>query len=153
MNQIMKEHTLHLEASWNKTLSEKQKIQLQEVVQSLPNIINDITIVGLVGKYKKNGGFVATILLRNGFNETLKIVEASLEVSDTNNVIIARGQFRPQLHIKANAWQPWSFVFTEKMVINDEADLRTWSVQMKADGLPDACTFSNISSNTCFIQP
>lgn len=151
MNQIMKEHTLHLEASWNKTLSEKQKTQLQEVVQSLPTIINDFAIVGFVGKYKKNGGFVATILLRNGFNETLKIVEASLEVSDANNVIIARGLFRPQLHIKANASQPWSFVFTEKMVINDEADLGTWSVQMEVDGLPDARTTSNIPLNTYFI--
>lgn len=148
----MKEHTLHLEASWNKTLSEKQKTQLKEFVQSLPNIINDFAIVGLLGKYKKNGGFVATILLRNGFNETLKIGEASLEVFDVNNTIIARGQFRPQLRIKANASQPWSFVFTEHMVINDEADLRTWSIQMKADGLPDARTFSNIPANACFMQ-
>ncbi|MDQ0176971.1 SLAP domain-containing protein [Bacillus chungangensis] len=148
----MKEHTLHLEASWNKTLSVKQKMQLKEVVQSLPTIINEFAVVGLLGKYKKNGGFVATILLRNGFNETLKIGEASIEVFDGNNTIIAKGQFHPQLRIKANASQPWSFVFTEQMIINDEADLRTWSIQMKADGLPDARTFSNIPSNACFMQ-
>lgn len=128
---MLTEHQLDLEDAWKKTLSNKQKEQLLQLVDTLSIKKNEVSITGLLAKFKKSGGFVATVLLHNGFKQPIDIHEASLKVIDANKLTFAKGTFHPMLRIKENASQPWSFIFTEEMISHQKPDLNKWDIQIE----------------------
>src|SRR5690606_32518625 len=126
---MLTEHQLDLEDAWKKTLSNKQKEQLLQLVGTLSIKKNEVSITGLLAKFKKSGGFVATVLLHNRVKQTRDNHEASFKVIDANKLTIAKGACHPMIRTKENASQPWSFIFTEEMISHQKPNLNKWDTQ------------------------
>ncbi len=97
---MLKQHQLDLEDAWKKTLSNKQKEQLLQLVDTLSIKKNEVSITGLLAKFKKSGGFVATVLLHNGFKQPIDIHEASLKIIDANKLTFAKERFNQCYELK-----------------------------------------------------
>lgn len=115
---------------WDSKLSNEQKEGFLEVMKSLPPAKSDFEAVLVRGKYKKNGGVVATVLLRNVAHESMDIEHVQVEIADHENEVIARECFTPDLHIEARSAMPWSFVFSNQSVQKAGTDPASWEIKM-----------------------
>lgn len=129
----MGKYRLHLEPVWEKTLSEDQKVQFDKLVQTLSLIENEWTSTEVTARKKRDGGFVATILLNNGYDKTLDVEKIVVEILDAGGERIVEGQFEPGLQVNAHSSQPWSFLFSKEMVFQSNPDLHTWQAKVKID--------------------
>src|SRR5690606_34336039 len=102
---------------------EKQKYE--EFFHSITMMDDALTANAFIGKYKKNGGFVATVFINNGFSIPLSLENVYIEIFDSMNEKISAGEFHIHLQINAFSSLPWSFVFSKDQVLQkkDEIDL------------------------------
>ena len=112
----MKKYQIHYHPVWDEALSTGQKASYEKLVAGLSFVEDQLTAVGTLGNYKKNGGFSATVLLNNGWCEAMDVNHLEVTILDGNKDVIAKESFEPHLHINAHSSQPWSFVFSEEMV-------------------------------------
>ncbi|VEF46731.1 Uncharacterised protein [Bacillus freudenreichii] len=114
---------------WEHKLTNEQKTEFMEILNSLPTSKFDLEAVQVRGKYKKNGGAVATVLLRNGSHEPLDIKCVKVEITDLKNEVIATESFEPDLHIEADSAMPWSFVFSRESVRKAGVNPAKWKIK------------------------
>lgn len=112
---------------WESTLTEKQKEAFSQAVQNLPPSSAECSAVLFRGKYKKNGGLVATVLLRNGLSHDLHIENIKVKILE-GNAVIAEGIFSSNIHIYTDCAYPWSFVFSKERVYSVNSDPDKWHV-------------------------
>ncbi|MCJ7842586.1 SLAP domain-containing protein [Lederbergia sp. NSJ-179] len=115
--------TIHFHPVWEEQLTEKEKDKYIQKAKSLPITKDAFTVTPIMTKYKKNGGLVATVLLHNGFDNDLHVTKQWVRVLDRTHKTIAEETFTIPLHIQAMSSQPWSFVFSNNMVFQIDADL------------------------------
>ncbi|WP_404455650.1 accessory Sec system S-layer assembly protein [Virgibacillus necropolis] len=128
--EVRKKHQLSLEDSWEKSIAEETKNNLQKVVASAaPLKSGEINFMGLEAKQNENGDLVVTILIRNGSNKSITLEKVPLGVKDASNDEIAKGGFKlDDFVVKENTSKPWSFVFPSAVITKDEIDLSKWQV-------------------------
>ncbi|HEY4553961.1 MAG TPA: SLAP domain-containing protein [Bacillaceae bacterium] len=129
----MTNYKLHLHPMWEKALSREQKMKYAEMANSKAIQPGTLTVTEILANFKENGGFVATILLNNGYNEPLNIQKTAFEVADAQGETIAKGRFEPNLDINPFSSQPWSFVFSKEMVFREGAGLAAYSVRIELE--------------------
>lgn len=112
---------------WENKLTQKQKEEFSRAVQNFPPSPAEYSAVLFRGKYKKNGGLVATVLLKNGLSHDLHIEKIKVKILEGKSVI-AEGIFSPDIHIDADCAYPWSFVFSKEMVCQFNSDPGKWHV-------------------------
>ncbi|MBS4204921.1 SLAP domain-containing protein [Lederbergia citrea] len=127
----MEKYRIHYHPMWEKTLSESQKSTYEELVETVKPQDNELTVKVVYGTYKRNGGFVITVFLNNGFKHALTVEKARVSVSDGDGKIIASDNFEPNLYINARSFQPWSFVFSKESILQNNAELDSLQVTIK----------------------
>lgn len=131
----MTPHQLDLHEKWEAQLTDDQKDDLRQVVSNLPKIKrNEINIVGFQLKHDEPGALAISAFIRNGSTQMVTFEKLPLEVIDANGKLVAKGSFNlDQLQVKPNTSFPWSFVFPNDMVVEQEADFSRWMVRIPAD--------------------
>lgn len=107
---------LHFQDVWERTLSNRQKEELTQLVQSLPAAKTEFDLLPILLKYKKNGGLVATVFLRNNSDQSVSINTLHPYIQNTSGELVAEQSFDLQLTIPAASALPWSFVFAADRV-------------------------------------
>lgn len=127
--ELKKPHSLDLEQSWAKNLTEEDKEKLKQVVRSLePPKKGEVNFMGLQATINTEGNLIVTLLIRNGSDKHITIEQLPLVVEDAIGNIVARGAFTLGLKVKSNTSKPWTFVFPSSLVYNANADLSRWRV-------------------------
>ncbi|CAM4125661.1 SLAP domain-containing protein [Lederbergia lenta] len=114
----MNTYRIQFQSVWEKTMADDQKEKFTRIVSALPFTENQLTTKAVISNYKDNGGFVVTVLLNNGYPDSLHINQAYIKVTNSDDTLIAEGRFKPNLIINPHCSQPWSFVFSKEMVIH-----------------------------------
>ncbi|WP_018922038.1 accessory Sec system S-layer assembly protein [Salsuginibacillus kocurii] len=124
-----RKHSLDLAQSWQSSLAEGSKKQLEEMVERLdPPKTGEVNFMGLKAEQKENGDLHVTILVRNGSEKSIHLQELPLEVTDASGEVVARGGFKLEdFSVKANTSKPWTFIFPVSMLNNETLDLSSWS--------------------------
>ncbi|MFC2947732.1 accessory Sec system S-layer assembly protein [Virgibacillus sediminis] len=128
--EVKKKHQLDLEASWEKSIADDTKKNLQKIVENAaPLKPGEMNFMGLEAKRNENADLVVTILLRNGTSKNITLEQVPLGVQDADGEEIAKGSFKVNsLTIKANTSKPWSFVFPASMIQKEQPNLSSWKV-------------------------
>ncbi|CUA80785.1 accessory Sec system S-layer assembly protein [Anoxybacillus suryakundensis] len=127
--ELRKKHSLELDDSWENSLSEEDKKELERLVRSLPRLgENEVNIVGLQATTDEEGNLVVGLLIRNGNQKDIQFKKLPLVVEDASGEVIARGLFTLDLQIKANTSKPWTFIFPKSLILKEKIDLRQWQV-------------------------
>ncbi len=121
---------LHFHSVWEDRLPQKQKDDLNKFLEGLAPIHKEFGVALVRGKYKKNGGAVATVLLRNGFEKPMDIERVKAKILDKDNLLIAEEEFELDLRLQAESALPWSFVFSKDSVIRPNIDPDNWMIQV-----------------------
>ncbi|MFB4166236.1 accessory Sec system S-layer assembly protein [Alteribacillus sp. JSM 102045] len=123
-----RKHSLSLENSWEQSLAEKDKAKLQEMVENLtPPKPGEVNFMGLKAIRKENGDLHVTMLVRNGSNKNITLEQIPLQVEDASGQTVAKGGFTlDHFEVKANTSKPWTFIFPQELVSDEEIDLSTW---------------------------
>ncbi|SDH62602.1 accessory Sec system S-layer assembly protein [Alteribacillus bidgolensis] len=123
-----RKHSLSLENSWEQSLAEKDKVKLQEMVDNLtPPKPGEVNFMGLKALRKENGDLHVTMLIRNGSNKNINLEQIPLQVEDASGETIAKGGFTlDKFEVKANTSKPWTFIFPQELVSDEEIDLSSW---------------------------
>lgn len=130
--ELRKKHSLDLEESWQKGLSEDAKKQLENLVNSTePPKEGEINIMGLQAKFDEAGSLHTTILIRNGSNKNIQIQQFPLQIIDASGEIVAQGGFTlNDFEVKADTTKPWTFIFPKENIIKEQLDLSKWIVKI-----------------------
>ncbi|WP_158736866.1 accessory Sec system S-layer assembly protein [Alteribacillus sp. YIM 98480] len=123
-----RKHSLSLENSWEQSLAEKDKVKLQEMVDNLtPPKPGEVNFMGLKALRKENGDLHVTMLIRNGSSKNINLEQIPLQVEDASGETIAKGGFTlDKFEVKANTSKPWTFIFPQELVSDEEIDLSSW---------------------------
>ncbi|MDQ0298184.1 accessory Sec system S-layer assembly protein [Salibacterium salarium] len=123
-----RKHSLDLQNSWEQSLAEKDKNQLQEMVEKLdPPKSGEVNFMGLKAVHKEEGDLHVTLLVRNGSAKSINLEQIPLQVEDANGEVIAKGGFTlKDFGVKANTSKPWTFIFPKEMVTDGDLDLSSW---------------------------
>ena len=126
-------HKLDLDASWKSHLPLEQQQQLEQIVETLPQLNkNEVNFTGLQLKVQDTGNLAVSLFIRNGNDQAINIEQLPLQIHDANGKQIAQGSFNldPALTVAPNATKPWTFVFPKDLVQLDQADLSKWSARV-----------------------
>lgn len=126
-------HQLDLDETWKKQLPQEQQEALVEMIKKLPKLgKNEVNFTGLQAKVHEDKSLVTTILIRNGNNKSINLEQLPLEVVDANGKLVAKGAFRldPVLSVQPNSTKPWTFIFPEELVTEEDFDLSRWSARV-----------------------
>ena len=128
--EIKKKHQLDLEVSWEKSIAEKTKSTLKEIIANAkPLKSGEMNFMGIQAKRNDKGELVVTILIRNGSDKNITLQQVPLGVKDASDEEIAKGSFKiADFTVKANTSKPWSFIFPASMITKEEIDLTRWQV-------------------------
>ncbi|MFZ4451125.1 accessory Sec system S-layer assembly protein [Salibacterium aidingense] len=123
-----RKHSLDLQDSWEQSLAEKDKNELQDMVEKLdPPKPGEVNFMGLKAVQKENGDLHVTLLIRNGSTKSITLEQIPLQVEDASGTTIAKGGFTlNDFGVKANTSKPWTFIFPSSMVSEDNLDLSSW---------------------------
>ncbi|PER28977.1 MULTISPECIES: accessory Sec system S-layer assembly protein [Bacillus] len=122
------EHTLDLDPTWESQITNETKEQLQQLVANLtPPEEKEVNFFGLQTHRESNGDLHISILIRNGYNQNIRLDQMPLHISDASGDVIAKGNFKlDNFEVKANSSKPWTFTFNPNSILKDELDLSTW---------------------------
>lgn len=117
---------------WDEQVTDLERERLLQFASGKIIEQDMLSIILFRGKYKKNGAIVATVLIGNGYDRMIHLKKVHVEVLAQDGEPIARESFTTDLQIKANAWQPWSFVFQkESMLTEDKSKNTAWIVEIE----------------------
>lgn len=121
-------HALDLEESWEKSLADKDKEQLENLVKSMtPPKPGEVNFMGIQARQADDGSLHVTLLIRNGSDNGLALQQLPLIVEDASGDVIAKGGFKLEnLSVRANTSKPWTFIFPKELLLKDEIDLSKW---------------------------
>lgn len=125
--EIKPKHRLDLEEAWEKSLAEKDKEILRQVVENAaPLKEGEVNFLGIQAKLLEDGLHV-TLLIRNGSDKNVQLEQLPLIVQDGQGDEIAQGGFKlDNFTVKANTSKPWTFIFPKDLVTKENPDLSTW---------------------------
>lgn len=128
--EIKKKHQLDLEESWEKSIADEAKKQLEKIVeQAQPLKPGEVNFMGLQAKKAENGDLAVTLLIRNGSDKNITLEKIPLGVKDASGEEIARGGFTlDHFTVKANTSKPWTFIFPASLIKKENIDLSKWQV-------------------------
>ncbi|RYG71232.1 accessory Sec system S-layer assembly protein [Lentibacillus lipolyticus] len=128
--ELKKKHQLDLEESWEKSIADETKANLEKIVQNAqPLKPGEMNFMGLSAKRTDDGGLAVTILIRNGSDKNVSLEQVPLGFKDASDEEIARGSFKLEdFTIKTNTSKPWTFIFPASMIKQEEIDLSRWKV-------------------------
>lgn len=120
--------TLDLEESWQASLSEDQKLNLENIVKNLqPLSVGEVNFMGLEANIIAERGLAVTLLIRNASNRSIFIENLPLVFEDASQEVVAQAGFQlNNLEIKSQTCKPWTFVFPESSFTKEQFDLSTW---------------------------
>ncbi|MBU8905968.1 accessory Sec system S-layer assembly protein [Desertibacillus haloalkaliphilus] len=123
-----RKHSLELAESWEKSLAEESKQQLEEMVNKLtPPKAGEVNFMGLKANQAENGDLHVTLLIRNGSEKNVNLEQLPLQVEDASGEVIAKGGFKlEKLQVKANTSKPWTFIFPKSLITKESIDLSKW---------------------------
>lgn len=119
---------LNFHPVWDRTLSDRQKEDYRRSAATALPFANVFDALLLNGSYKKNGGAVATVFLRNGYEGVIRANQLKAVITDAEEEVVAEETFSPDLPIKGRSVQPWSFVFDPENVKKADSDPKGWKV-------------------------
>lgn len=125
---------IHFHPVWEQQLTEKEKELYIQKAQSIDLPEESFTATPIKTKYKKNGGLVATVFLHNGFSYPLRLQKQAVRITDHHNETVAQGIFSSSLEIDPMSSQPWSFVFSQQMTEQADADLSKIAISVLEEG-------------------
>lgn len=123
--------TLAYHSVWKRALSASQKEYYEQLIDTYTLKEQTISIFPILVKQKKKGGIVATAFICNGFDKTLHIDQAFVNILKATNEVIASHLFSPNIHIPPYAAMPWSFVFSPEDVQCDDVPEKQWTIEVK----------------------
>ncbi|TMN21773.1 accessory Sec system S-layer assembly protein [Lentibacillus cibarius] len=128
--ELKKKHRLDLEESWEQSIADETKANLEKIVQNAqPLKPGEMNFMGLSAKRQDDGGLAVTILIRNGSDKNVNLEQVPLGFKDASDEEIARGSFKlGNFTIKSNTSKPWTFIFPASMIKQEEIDLSRWKV-------------------------
>ncbi|GAA0439038.1 accessory Sec system S-layer assembly protein [Lentibacillus halophilus] len=128
--ELKKKHQLDLEESWEQSIADETKANLEKVVENAqPLKPGEMNFMGLSAKRQDDGGLAVTILIRNGSDKNVNLEQVPLGFKDATDDEIARGSFKmDNFTIKTNTSKPWTFIFPASMIKQDDIDLSRWQV-------------------------
>jgi accessory Sec system S-layer assembly protein len=123
-------HRLDLEPMWEEQLSDSQKNELEQLVNSLPQLgENEVSFHTVNAGFQPEGSLAVTLLVRNGAKQSINLEHLPLELVNENNELIASGSFKlPPLTVQPNTSKPWTFIFPAELVRMKE--FTQWSVRI-----------------------
>ncbi|WP_071393420.1 accessory Sec system S-layer assembly protein [Bacillus tuaregi] len=121
-------HALDLEESWEKSLADKDKEKLEQLVKSVtPPKPGEVNFMGIQSRLDDEGALHVTLLIRNGSEKNVKLEQLPLNIEDATGEVIAKGAFKmAELEVKANTSKPWTFIFPKELVLKENVDLSKW---------------------------
>lgn len=121
-------HALDLEESWEKSLAEKEKEKLENLIKEMtPPKQGEVNFMGIQARQTDEGSLHVTLLIRNGSDRNIQLQQLPLTVEDASNEVIAKGGFKlDNLEVKANTSKPWTFIFPKELILKEEIDLSKW---------------------------
>ncbi|WP_085991041.1 accessory Sec system S-layer assembly protein [Oceanobacillus senegalensis] len=128
--ELKKKHQLDLEESWEKSIADETKSNLEKIVQhAKPLKPGEVNFMGVQAKQHDNGELAVTILIRNGSEKNITLQQIPLGIKDASEEEIARGGFKlDNFTVKANTSKPWTFIFPASMIKKEDIDLSKWQV-------------------------
>ncbi|WP_404405249.1 accessory Sec system S-layer assembly protein [Jeotgalibacillus malaysiensis] len=126
--QLKHPHKLELDPSWEQSIAETDREQLEQLVKSLqaPKA-GEVNFMGISANYAKDGSLHTAVLLRNGSDRKLELRQLPLAVEDAVGDMVASGGFKfDALEVNPNTSKPWTFVFPAEMVEKKDADFSRW---------------------------
>ena len=128
-----KEEVLDLDPAWEERLTVEKKAHLESLLEKLPQLgPKEVNICGVELKFLDNQSLEATVLIRNGTSQELKITQLPLSVEDASGEIVCQGQFKlAPLTIKPKSAKPRAFVYPADLVLKDKPDLSKWRIFVK----------------------
>ncbi|MBO1581553.1 accessory Sec system S-layer assembly protein [Bacillus sp. XF8] len=126
--ELKPEHKLDFDPTWEAQLTDNAKERLQKIVADLtPPAENEINFLGLQTELEESGELHATMFIRNGYNQNVKLEKLPLHISDASGDVIAKGIFTlANFTLKANSTKPWTFTFPANLLVKKDIDLSTW---------------------------
>ncbi|MFD1706286.1 SLAP domain-containing protein [Siminovitchia sediminis] len=115
---------------WENRLTEEQKQKFKKLASALP-ANEGLDLILFRGKYKKNGGAVATVLLVNGSKKSMDLRHVTVEMTDDKENFISREDFELNLTIHPHTALPWSFVFAKESVNQRHSDPKNWMLKLR----------------------
>ncbi|MFS0576271.1 SLAP domain-containing protein [Sporosarcina sp. 179-K 3D1 HS] len=122
---------LHFQDVWDRTLSNSQKEEMAQLLHALPASGNEFDLSPIRIKYKKNGGLVATVFLRNNSHQDILLQSLQVQLLDRSKDVVADHLFDVQLNIPASSALPWSFVFPADCVMRHKVPSEEMTVIYK----------------------
>lgn len=128
--EIKKKHQLDLEESWEKSIADEAKANLEKIIANAnPLKPGEMNFMGLEVKRNKNSDLVITILIRNGSSKNVTLQQVPLGVKDATGEEFAKGSFQLEnFTVKANTSKPWTFIFPASVITKEGIDLTSWKV-------------------------
>lgn len=125
-------HSLDLHDTWKESLSDEQKMNLEEIFNSLPlPKKGQVNFMGFQANQLENKDLTISLFIQNGHNQDFNLEQIPLIVKDNSGEIIAEGTFKVgELVVKANTSKPWSFHFPNTLIKKDNLDLTSWSIEI-----------------------
>lgn len=123
--ELEKPHSLDLEESWEKSLAEKDKEKLRQMVKELtPPKPGEINFLGLKAFFNEKDDLHVSLLIRNGSKKNMKLDKLPLIVTDASGDQIAKGGFAlDNFEVKANTSKPWTFIFPKSLLLKEKEDI------------------------------
>jgi accessory Sec system S-layer assembly protein len=123
-----KPHALDLEESWQKSLADGDKENLQKLVAGMqPPKPGEVNFLGIQIKQDDDRKLHTTLLIRNGSDKDITLQQLPLIVEDASGDVIAKGGFKLEnLVVKSNTSKPWTFIFPSDLVLKENPDLSKW---------------------------
>ncbi|WP_106496179.1 accessory Sec system S-layer assembly protein [Lentibacillus sp. Marseille-P4043] len=128
--ELKKKHQLDLDESWEKSIAEETKANLEKIVaNAAPLKPGEVNFMGISAKYNDNNDLAVTILIRNGSRKNMTLEQIPLAFKDASEEIVAKGAFKLEdFVIKANTSKPWTFIFPASLIKKEDIDLSKWQV-------------------------
>ncbi|OZM57177.1 hypothetical protein CIB95_06840 [Lottiidibacillus patelloidae] len=114
--------TLYFHPAWLKTISEKDKINIEQTFNTTGFISERITFttIRVARNYKEE--LLVTVLIQNGFNEDQEFHQKELLYTE-NGAFIASHKFTVPMVLKKHSSTPWTFIFSPESIKSEYVTL------------------------------
>jgi SLAP domain-containing protein len=111
---------LRFESSWDKTLSDKDRVIIQQLFLETSRFNNEsIQFVPLWQAINHKGDLLVTVLIHN-FTKHVRLFQDNKMHYLENNKIVAEHIFTlPSLIIESKTSMPWTFIFPHNRLLGD----------------------------------
>ena len=111
-------------------ISQSTKDHLNQIIEKMPLDDNELSFLGFSAKTDDKHNLHVHLLVRNGTEDNLDIKQLPLKFYDASEELVAKGTFKiNNFTVLANTSKPLSIVFPAKVIVKDQLDLSSWSIE------------------------